>query len=175
MYIPGVKGQTFGHRYSATRMLEDILVACTDNLKGFTEAIPSVYPKAEVQSCIVHQVRNPLKNVAGKDRKGFMRDLKPVYRAGTKDTAETGLEEIAQKWQGKYPIVTRSWQDNWNKPSTYFQYTAPVLKLIQTINAVEGPHRQIRKVTKAKGAFTSGMALQKPVYLATGNIQKKWT
>ena len=147
-------------------MLEDILVACTDNLKGFTEAIPGAYPKAGVQSCIVHQVRNSLKYLAGKDRKGFMRGLKPVYRAG--------LEGLAQKWQGKYPIVIRSRQDNRDRPSTYFQYTAPVRKLIHTTKAVEGHHRQIGKMTKAKGAFTSDMALQKPVYLATGNIEKKW-
>ena len=177
MYIPGSEGANFWSQVLSDlhdRGLKDILVACTDNLKGFTEAMPSVYPKAEVQSCIVHQVRNPLKYVAGKDKKGFMRGLKPVYRAGTKDTAGTGLGGLAQKWQGKYPIVTRSRQDNRDRAYTYFQCTAPVRKLIYTTNAVEGPHRQIRKVTKAKGAFTSDMALQKPVYLATGNIEKKW-
>ncbi len=157
------------------RGLEDILIACTDNLRGFTEAIGSVYPKAEVQSCIVHQIRNSCKYVASKDQKEFMRDLKQVYRAETKDMAEMELENLAGKWEAKYPIVIASWQNNWEKLTTYFQYTAPIRKLIYTTNAVEGYHRQIRKVTKTKGAFTSDMALLKLVYLATKNIEKKWT
>jgi transposase-like protein len=157
------------------RGLADILIACTDNLRGFTEAIASVYPKAEVQSCIVHQIRNSLKYVAIKDQKEFMRDLKRVYRADTKDLAEMELETLADKWEVKYPIVIASWQNNWEKLTTYFQYTAPIRKLIYTTNAVEGYHRQIRKVTKTKGAFTSDMALLKLVYLATKNIEKKWT
>ena len=157
------------------RGLDDILIACTDNLRGFTEAIASVYPKAEVQSCIVHQIRNSLKYVASKDQKEFMRDLKRVYRADTKDLAGMELETLADKWEAKYPIVIASWQNNWEKLTTYFQYTAPIRKLIYTTNAVEGYHRQIRKVTKTKGAFTSDMALVKLVYLATKNIEKKWT
>jgi len=157
------------------RGLDDILIACTDNLRGFTEAIASVYPKAEVQSCIVHQIRNSLKYVASKDQKEFMQDLKRVYRADTKDLAEIELETLADKWEAKYPIVIASWQNNWEKLTTYFQYTAPIRKLIYTTNAVEGYHRQIRKVTKTKGAFTSDMALLKLVYLATKNIEKKWT
>lgn len=157
------------------RGLDDILIACTDNLRGFTEAIGSVYPKAEVQSCIVHQIRNSLKYVASKDQKEFMRDLKRVYRADTKDLAGMELETLADKWEAKYPVVIASWQSNWEKLTTYFQYTAPIRKLIYTTNAVEGYHRQIRKVTKTKGAFTSDMALLKLVYLATQNIEKKWT
>jgi transposase-like protein len=157
------------------RGLDDILIACTDNLRGFTEAIGSVYPKAEVQSCIVHQIRNSLKYVASKDQKEFMRDLKRVYRADTKDLAGMELETLADKWEAKYPIVIASWQNNWEKLTTYFQYTAPIRKLIYTTNAVEGYHRQIRKVTKTKGAFTSDMALLKLVYLATKNIENKWT
>lgn len=157
------------------RGLEDILIACTDNLQGFTEAIHSVYPKAEVQSCIVHQIRNSLKYVASKDQKEFMKDLKRVYKADTKDLAELALEELAGAWELKYPVVLASWRNNWEKLTTYFQYTAPIRKLIYTTNAVEGYHRQIRKVTKTKGAFTSDMALLKLVYLATKNIEKKWT
>jgi len=157
------------------RGLQDILIACTDNLKGFSEAIASVYPKADVQSCIVHQIRNSLKYVASKDQKEFMRDLKQVYRADTKDLAELALDEVADKWESKYPVVIASWRDNWEKLTTYFQYTAPIRKLIYTTNAVEGYHRQLRKVTKTKGAFTSDMALLKLVYLATKNIEKKWT
>ncbi|MFH5834394.1 IS256 family transposase [Halalkalibaculum sp. DA384] len=157
------------------RGLEDILIACTDNLRGFTEAIGSVYPKAEVQSCIIHQIRNSLKYVASKDQKEFMRELKCVYRADTKDLAEMALEELAGKWESKYPVVIDSWRNNWEKLTTYFQYTPPIRRLIYTTNAVEGYHRQIRKVTKTKGAFTSDMALLKLVYLATRNIEKKWT
>lgn len=157
------------------RGLKDILIVCIDNLRGFSEAIHSIYPKAEVQSCIVHQIRNSLKYVASKDQKEFMRDLKLVYRADTKDLAEIELVNLAAKWQAKYPIVIQSWEKNWEKLSTYFQYTAPIRKLIYTTNAVEGYHRQIRKVTKTKGAFTSDLALVKLVYLATRNIEKKWT
>ena len=104
-----------------------------------------------------------------------MRDLKLVYRADTKDLAEIELVNLAAKWQAKYPIVIQSWEKNWEKLSTYCQYTAPIRKLIYTTNAVEGYHRQIRKVTKTKGAFTSDLALVKLVYLATRNIEKKWT
>ena len=141
----------------------------------FSQAIQSIYTKAEVQSCIVHQIRNSIKYVASKDQKEFMGNLKKVYRAETKDLPEIALENLASKWQGKYPIVIESWQNNWDKLTTYFQYTAPIRKLIYTTNAVEGYHRQIRKVTKTKGAFTSDMALQKLVYLASRNIEKKWT
>lgn len=154
------------------RGLQDILIACTDNLKGFSEAIGSIFPKADVQSCIVHQIRNSLKYVASKDQKEFMRDLKRVYRAETKDLAEIALQDLDDKWGNKYPVVIGSWRDNWEKLTTYFQYTPPIRKLIYTTNAVEGYHRQIRKPAKTKGAFTSDMALLKLIYLATKNIEK---
>lgn len=157
------------------RGLEDILIACTDNLKGFTSAILSVFPKAEVQLCIVHQIRNSLKYVASKDQKEFMRDLKLVYRATNKEIAEDELIKLEEKWGAKYPVVMQSWKNNWEHLSQYFKYTAPIRKIIYTTNAVEGYHRQVRKVTKTKGAFTNDMALLKLVYLATMNIQKKWT
>ena len=157
------------------RGLEDILIACTDNLKGFTSAILSVFPKAEVQLCIVHQIRNSLKYIASKDQKEFMRDLKLVYRATNKEIAEDELIKLEEKWGAKYPVVIQSWKNNWEHLSQYFKYTAPIRKIIYTTNAVEGYHRQVRKVTKTKGAFTNDMALLKLVYLATMNIQKKWT
>jgi transposase-like protein len=157
------------------RGLDDILIACTDNLKGFSEAILSVFPKAEIQKCIVHQIRNSLKYVASKNHKEFMKDLKKVYRADTKTLAEKALTELEDKWGKKYPVVLESWKNNWDELTTYFQYTKPIRKLIYTTNIVEGYHRQIRKVTKTKGAFTNDMALMKLVYLATKNIQKKWT
>lgn len=178
MYISESEGANFWLQVLTdlhNRGLRDMLIACIDNLKGFSEAIGSIYPKAQVQSCVVHQIRNSLKYVASKDQKEFMRDLKQVYRADTKDIAELELIALADKWEGKYPIVITSWQNNWEKLTTYFQYTAPIRRLIYTTNAVEGYHRQIRKVTKTKGAFSSDMALQKLVYLATKNIEKKWT
>lgn len=156
------------------RGLKDILIACTDNLKGFEKAILSVFPKAQVQLCIVHQIRNSLKYVASKDQKEFIRDLKPVYRASDKSEAEDQLLKLEEKWGKKYPIVIDSWNRNWEQLSHYFQYSSDIRRLIYTTNAVEGYHRQIRKVTKTKGAFTSDTALLKLVYLATKNIEKKW-
>jgi transposase-like protein len=178
MYISESEGANFWLSVLTdlnNRGLEDVLIACTDNLKGFTEAILSVFPKAQVQKCIVHQIRNSLKYVASKDQKAFMKDLKPVYRALTKDLAEDALLILEEKWGEKYPAVIESWQNNWEELSQYFQYTEPIRKIIYTTNAVEGFHRQVRKVTKTKGAFTNDMALLKLVYLATMNIQKKWT
>lgn len=157
------------------RGVKDVLIASIDNLTGFSEAIQSIYPQTEVQSCLVHQIRNSLKYVASKDQKEFMKDLKKVYRANSKDLAETELLNLEEKWNKKYPVVIESWQKNWDKLSTYFQYTEPIKRLIYTTNPIEGYHRQIRKVTKTKGAFTSEMALIKLVYLATQRIQQKWT
>ena len=177
MYISESEGANFWLQVLTdlnNRGLEDILIACTDNLKGFSEAILSMFPKAEVQSCIIHQIRNSLKYIASKDQKVFMADLKLVYRASTKLEAEDQLLALEEKWGDKYPVVIESWQNNWEKLSTYFQFSMPIRKMIYTTNAVEGFHRQVRKVTKTKGAFTSDMALMKLVYLATMNIQKKW-
>jgi transposase-like protein len=157
------------------RGVADILIACIDNLKGFAEAIASIYPATEVQTCVVHQIRNSLKYVASKDQKPFMADLKPVYQAVSLDEAEQRLQELEAKWGKKYPVVIDSWHRNWSKLTTYFKYSPAIRKLIYTTNAIEGFHRQIRKVTKTKGAFTSDMALLKLIYLATMNIQKKWT
>lgn len=178
MYISESEGANFWLQVLSdlhNRGVKDILIASTDNLKGFSEAILSVFPKAEVQSCIVHQIRNSLKYVASKDQKEFMRDLKLVYRAATKDLAETELLNLEEKWGKKYPIVIESWNRNWDKLSTYFQYTEPIRKIIYTTNPIEGYHRQVRKVTKTKGAFTNEMALLKLVYLVNRRVQKKWT
>lgn len=157
------------------RGLQDILIACTDNLKGFSEAIASVFPKAEIQTCVIHQIRNSIKYIASKDQKPFMADLKLVYKAIDKQTAEDELINLESKWGKKYPVVLDSWNRNWEKLTTYFSYSESIRKMIYTTNAVEGFHRQIRKVTKTKGAFTSDTALLKLVYLATMNIEKKWT
>lgn len=177
MYISESEGANFWLQVLTqlhNRGLKDILIACTDNLTGFSEAIRSIYPKTDIQLCVIHQIRNSLKYVASKNQKEFMKGLKRVYKADTKDQAETALLELEEKWGQKYPVVIRSWNDNWERLSTYFDYTAPIRKLIYTTNAVEGFHRQVRKVTKAKGAFTSDMALLKLVYLATMRIERKW-
>jgi len=157
------------------RGLKDILIACIDNLSGFEQAISGIFPKTEVQSCIVHQIRNSLKYVASKDQKEFLAELKPVYKASTKGLAELNLERLTEKWSKKYPVVIKSWQDNWHKLSTYFKYTEDIKRIIYTTNTIEGFHRQVRKVTKNKGVFPSDEALLKLVYLAYRNISKKWT
>lgn len=178
MYVSESEGANFWLSVLSdlrTRGVEDILIASIDNLKGFAEAIQATFPKAEVQSCIVHQIRNSLKYVASKDQKPFLKDLKEVYRATTKELAEQQLDALEQKWGKKYPLVLNSWRNNWNKLSTYFKYDPAIRRLVYTTNTIEGFHRQVRKVTKTKGAFPSDMALLKLVYLAYRNIRKKWT
>lgn len=157
------------------RGVEDILIACIDNLQRFAEAILTMFPQTEVQSCIIHQIRNSVKYIATKDQREFVKELKPVYQAVSKEMAEYELQKLSERWGKKYPVVIDSWTRNWDKLSTYFKYPAEIRKLIYTTNTIEGYHRQIRKVTKTKGAFTSDMALLKLVYLVTQNIQKKWT
>lgn len=157
------------------RGVKDILIACIDNLKGFDEAIRTIYPKTEVQTCVVHQIRNSIKYVASKDQKAFMTELKPVYRADNEEQALGELDKLKEKWEKKYPMVVSSWEKNWPKLATYFRYPPGIRKLIYTTNTIEGYHRQIRKVTKNKGAFTSDMALLKLIYLATERISQKWT
>lgn len=156
------------------RGVEDILIACVDGLKGFPDAINSAFPKTEVQLCIVHQIRHSIKYVASKNQKEFMVDLKSVYQASNKDVAETNLLSLDEKWGKKYPMVIKSWQQNWDTLSTYFKYSNEVRKLIYTTNPIEGFHRQIRKYTKTKGAFTNENALLKLVYCAIKQIAVKW-
>lgn len=158
-----------------TRGVCDILIACVDGLKGFPDAIQSVFPDTIVQLCIVHQIRNSVKYVGSKHQKEFMRDLKHVYGAVNKESAETELLNLEEKWGEKYPIVIKSWQDNWERLTEYFQFTPDIRRMIYTTNTVEGYHRQIRKVTKNKGVFPNNTALEKLVYLAYRNIRKKWT
>ena len=156
------------------RGVKDILISCIDGLKGFPEAINSIFPKTEIQLCVIHQIRNSLKYIASKNQKEFMADLKEVYKANSKDLAEAKLIELEEKWGKKYPLVLKSWNNNWHNISGYFKYSAEIRKLIYTTNAVEGLHRQIRKVTKTKGAFTSQIALEKLIFMAIKNIAKKW-
>lgn len=157
------------------RGVEDILIACVDGLKGFPEAINSAFPHTEVQLCIVHQIRNSLKFVASKNHKEFMSDLKEVYQATTKDLAEYNLLKLGEKWGAKYPMVISSWNSNWDNLSTYFKYSAEIRKLIYTTNPIEGFHRQVRKYTKTKGAFTSENALFKLLFCAIKQITNKWS
>ena len=157
------------------RGVEDIFIACIDNLKGFVQAIQSMFPKTEVQLCIVHQIRNSLKYVASKDQKTFMKDLKKVYQASTKSNAENMLDELDEKWGEKYPIVILSWRNNWEELSQYFKYPADIRRVIYTTNTVEGFNRQLRKVTKSKGVFPNEQALLKMLYLAARSIMRKWT
>ena len=157
------------------RGVEDILIACVDGLKSFPTAINSVFPNAEVQLCIVHQIRNSLKYVSSKDVKSFMSDLKKIYQASNKEIAENYLLELDEKWGAKYPMVIKSWQNNWENLSSYFKYSDPVRRLVYTTNPIEGLHRQIRKFTKTKGAFTSTNALYKLVYCAIKKAERNWT
>ncbi len=157
------------------RGVQDILIACVDGLTGFPEAIKGVFPKTEVQLCIVHQIRNSLKYVASKNQKEFMNDLKEVYQAPNKDTAEYNLLKLEEKWGEKYPMIIKSWQSNWEHLSHFFQYSGEIRRLIYTTNAIEGFHRQVRKYTKTKGAFTSESALFKLIYCAIQKIAEKWT
>ncbi|MFN7610497.1 MAG: IS256 family transposase [bacterium] len=156
------------------RGVQDVLIACVDGLTGFPEAIKGVFPRTEVQLCIVHQIRNSLKYIASKNQKEFMKDLKAVYQASSKDIAEQHLLKLEEKWGEKYPMVIKSWIANWEYLSHYFQYSGEIRKLIYTTNAIEGFHRQVRKFTKTKGAFTSESALFKVVYCACQKISGKW-
>jgi len=156
------------------RGISDIFIACIDGLKGFPEAINSIFPKTEIQLCIVHQIRNSLKYVASKNQKEFMKDLKEVYKAPNKDIAETNLLKLEEKWGKLYPIVIKSWNNNWHNLSNYFKYPENIRRMIYTTNIVEGFHRQVKKVTKTKGSFTSQGALEKLIFLTIQNIQKKW-
>ncbi|CAN5429551.1 hypothetical protein BH10PSE19_BH10PSE19_16900 [soil metagenome] len=157
-----------------TRGLEDILIASVDSLKGFPEAIGTVFPRTEIQLCVVHQIHNSLKYVVSKDQKAFMLDLKLVYKASSKDLAEPCLLELGEKWGKKYPAVIKSWHANWEALSQYFKYPEELRRIIYTTNIVEGFHRQIRKYTKSKGAFTSENALLKLIYYACQKIIGKW-
>lgn len=157
------------------RGVEDIFIACIDNLKGFGDAIESIFPETEIQLCIVHQIRNSLKYVTSEDTKPFLRDLKKVYRANTKESGEYNLGQLDKKWGKKYPIIIRSWRNNWDRLSQYFKYGKEIRRIIYTTNTVEGFNRQVRKVTKSKSVFPTETALLKMVFLAAQNIIKKWT
>jgi transposase-like protein len=158
----------------SNRGVQDILIASVDGLTGFPDAINSVFPETEVQLCIIHQIRNSMKYVASKNQKAFMADLKPVYKAVSKQAAEDALDELEAKWGKFYPIVIQSWRRKWENLSVYFKYPEPIRKVIYTTNAVESVHRQFRKLTKTKGAFPNENSLLKLLYMGIQNISKKW-
>ena len=157
------------------RGVKDILIACVDGLKGFPEAIESIYPYTEVQHCIIHQIRNSMKYVASKNQKAFMADLKCVYKAATLNAAETALDELDAKWGEKYPMVVKSWRIKWPTLSTYFKYPENVRTAIYTTNAVEAVHRQFRKLTKTKGGFANENSLLKLLYAGILKASERWT
>jgi len=157
------------------RGVEDILIACVDGLTGFDNAIEAVYPKTEIQQCIIHQIRNSTKYVSYKDIKALMADLKRVYAAVDEETALYELEVFEEKWGSKYPKIAQSWKANWARLCTYFKYPPEVRTLIYTTNAIEGFNRQLRKVTKSKSVFPTDDSLLKMLYLAMIDITKKWT
>ena len=154
------------------RGVGDILIACTDNLKGFSDAISSVYPKTTVQSCIVHQIRNTLKHAGNKDYQPLITDMRAIYGSSKLEDGEAKLEEFVQKWEKKYPIAVKSWQDNWYKLSSFFDFGRDIRRLMYTTNPIENVHRQMRKITKSKGCFTSDMALKKLIYLVIREINR---
>jgi putative transposase len=159
----------------SNRGINDILIACVDGLKGFPEAIETIFPATEVQLCIVHQIRNSLKYVGSKNQKEFMVDLKRVYKASNKDLAESELDMLEDKWNDKYPIVIKSWRNNWERLSQYFKYPEDIRRIIYTTNTIEAVHRQFRKLTKTKGAFPNKDSLLKLLYMGIQNASKKWT
>jgi putative transposase len=158
-----------------TRGVEDIFIACIDGLTGFKDAIQAVFPRTHIQRCIIHQVRHSLTYIAWKDRKAFVADLKAVYQAPTHEVAETKLLQLAERWGDRYPVAVRSWENNWEDLATMFDYPSDIRRLIYTTNTVEGYNRQLRKVTKSKGAFPSGEAARKLLFLANRDITRKWT
>lgn len=156
------------------RGVQDILIACTDNLTGFTQAIREVYPQTVTQLCVVHQIRNSCKYVAWKDRKAFIADLKAVYRAVNREVAWNALDDFAGKWGKKYGYAITSWQNNWQALTQYFDYPVEIRTIIYTTNIIESLNSGIRKYTKAKALFPDDQAALKAIYLAVMNIQKKW-
>jgi putative transposase len=157
------------------RGVKDILIACVDGLKGFPEAIESIYPNTEIQHCVIHQIRNSMKYVASKNQKAFMGDLKCVYKAATLNAAEAALDELEAKWGDKYPMVINSWRSKWMTLSAYFKYPDYVRTAIYTTNAVEAVHRQFRKLTKTKGGFANENSLLKLLYAGILKASERWT
>ena len=157
------------------RGVEDILIACVDNLNGFSEAIRATFPETEIQKCVVHQIRNSVRYVSYKDLKKVTADLKPIYTDASEEAGQRELDLFEEKWGEKYPLIVKSWRNNWPEISTFFKYPPEIRKIIYTTNMIESYHRQLRKVTKGKSIFPSDKALLKMLYLATQDVLRKWT
>lgn len=157
------------------RGVKKILIACMDGLKGLPQAIKTVFPTVDIQTCIVHQIRNSIKYIASKDKKAFMKDLKEVYKATTEELALAQLDNLKEKWGSNYGMVIDSWYNNWNNLDTFFKFSPQIRKLIYTTNVLEGFNRQVRKFTKVRTIFPTDESLNKCVYLATMEIMEKWT
>jgi putative transposase len=157
------------------RGVQDILIICVDNLKGFSDAIAACYPQTEIQKCIIHQIRNSIKYVSYKDLKKVTAALRPIYTAPTEEAALQELEQFEAVWGKQYPLIVRSWRNNWDELATFFKYSPELRKLIYTTNMIESYHRQLRKVTKGKSIFPNDEALLKMLYLATMDVLRKWT
>jgi putative transposase len=157
------------------RGVKDILIACVDELTGFPEAIATISPETETQLCVIHKIRNSMKYVASKNQKAFMSDLRPVYRAVTKEAAELAFDELEDKWRDAYPLVINSWRRKWHNLSHYLKYPENIRRVIYTTNAVEAVHRQFRKLTKTKDAFPNENSLLKLLYASILNASEKWT
>lgn len=158
-----------------SRGLKDIIIACIDNLTGFKDAIGVVFPKTDVQLCIVHQIRNSMKYVPWTDQREVLRDMKEVYKANNLDQAEQALVRFEDIWAKKYPAMIRSWKNNWEGLSTFYNYPPDVRYIMYTTNSIEGFNRQIRKATKTKGSLPSERALYKLLYLVTSKVKKSWS
>ena len=157
------------------RGVQDIFIACVDGLKGFPEAIEAVFPKTQVQLCIVHMVRHSLRYVSWKQRKEVATDLKSIYNAPTVEQAEANLTSFAKKWDATHPTISKSWRNNWERIIPLFSYPPEIRKAIYTTNAIESLNMSLRKVTKNRGSFPNDEAMTKLLYLAMKNISKKWT
>lgn len=156
------------------RGVEDILITATDNLNGFTQTIRAVFPESQTQICVVHQIRNACRYVVWKDKKEFSRDMKQIYDAPTKQAAEAALKDFGAKWGKKYPYAIRSWEDNWDELTVFFDFPLEIRKIIYTTNLIENLNGKIRKYTKNKLSFPTDDALMKSVYLAINEATKKW-
>ena len=157
------------------RGVQDVLFFCVDGLPGFKDAIQAVYPQAQIQRCVIHMLRNSFKYVNYNDLKKFSADFKAVYNAPTEAAALAELEAVKEKWGKKYPYAVSNWENNWEDVSSFFQFSGDIRRIMYTTNIIEGLNRQCRKVTKTKSVFPSDSALEKMLYLASGNVTKKWT
>lgn len=158
-----------------TRGVQDIMITATDNLKGFTDAITSVFPQSKTQICVVHQIRNACKYVAWKDRRAFSNDMKPIYNAPNEEAARMALNDLSKKWKDKYPYAIKGWENNWDNLTTFLEFPVEIRKIVYTTNLIENLNGQVRKYTRNKMSFPTDTAVRKSVFLAIKEATKTWT